>query len=145
MTLPAATIAPSPIVTGATSAELEPMKAFSPIVAFLYGWGLLLIVQSGATAAVAVAFAQYVSRLVDLPAGSEKWLAAAILLALAAFHALGIKPGAVLLNVITFTKTVALAALIVGAFLLTRHSGLVFEPLVPTDLGGLPLLSMQQP
>jgi len=52
-------------------------EAFSPIVAFLYGWGLLLIVQSGATAAVAVAFAQYVALLVDLPPGSEKWLAAA--------------------------------------------------------------------
>ncbi|HEY4591156.1 MAG TPA: amino acid permease, partial [Thermoanaerobaculia bacterium] len=116
-------------------------EAFSPMVAFLYGWGLLLIVQSGATAAVAVAFAQYVARLVDLPPGSEKWLAAAILLAVAAFHALGIKPGAVLLNVITFTKTLALAALIVGAFLLTRGSGLTFETLTPPDLGGLPLLS----
>ncbi|HEY0513313.1 MAG TPA: amino acid permease [Thermoanaerobaculia bacterium] len=116
-------------------------EAFSPIVAFLYGWGLLLIVQSGATAAVAVAFAQYVARLVDLPAGSERWLAGAILLALAAFHALGIKPGAVLLNVITFTKTLALGALIVGAFVLTRHSGLAFEPLAPSGLGGLPLLS----
>ncbi len=27
-------------------------EAFSPLVAFLYGWGLLLIVQTGATAAV---------------------------------------------------------------------------------------------
>src|SRR4051812_32368298 len=116
-------------------------EAFSPMVAFLYGWGLLLIVQSGATAAVAVAFAQYVARLVDLPPGSESWLAAAILLAVAAFHALGIKPGAMLLNVIPFTKTLPLAALIVGAFLLTRGSGLIFEPLTPPDLGGLPLLS----
>src|SRR6185369_11799571 len=117
-------------------------EAFSPIVAFLYGWGLLLIVQSGATAAVAVAFAQYVARLVDLPTGAAPWLAAAILLAVAAFHALGIKPGAVLINVITFAKTLALAALIVGAFLLTRGSGLTFETLTPPDLGGgLPLLS----
>ncbi len=116
-------------------------EAFSPIIAFLYGWGLLLIVQSGATAAVAVAFAQYVARLVDLPKGSESWLAAAILLAVAAFHALGIKPGAVVLNVITFTKTLALAALVIGAFVLTGRSGLHFTPLVPTDLGGLPLLS----
>src|SRR5215469_8171396 len=50
-------------------------EAFSPMVAFLYGWGLLLIVQSGATAAVAVAFAQYVARLVDLPARATPWLA----------------------------------------------------------------------
>ncbi|HEX9945026.1 MAG TPA: amino acid permease [Thermoanaerobaculia bacterium] len=116
-------------------------EAFHPMVAFLYGWGLLLIVQSGATAAVAVAFAEYVARLVALPAGTGRWLAAAILLALAAFHALGIKPGAVLINLITFTKTLALAALIVGAFVLTGRSGLTFEPLAPPDLGGLPLLS----
>jgi APA family basic amino acid/polyamine antiporter len=116
-------------------------EAFHPMVAFLHGWSLLLIVQSGATAAVAVAFSQYLARLVDLPAGSGGWLAAAILMFLAAFHALGIKPGAVLLNVITFTKTVALAALIFGAFALTRHSGLQMEPLTPPGLGGLSLVS----
>jgi basic amino acid/polyamine antiporter, APA family len=116
-------------------------EAFHPIVAFLYGWGLLLIVQSGATAAVAVAFAQYVARLVALPEGMARWLAAAILLAVAGFHALGIKPGAVLINLITFSKTLALAALIVAAFVLTGRSGLTFEPLVPPALGGLTLLS----
>jgi APA family basic amino acid/polyamine antiporter len=116
-------------------------EAFSPLVAFLYGWGLLLIVQTGATAAVAVAFAQYVARLVSLPDGSTPWLAAAILVALAAFHALGIKPGAIVINLLTFSKTVAIAALIVGAFVLTKKSGLTWEPLVPPDLGGLSLLS----
>jgi basic amino acid/polyamine antiporter, APA family len=116
-------------------------EAFHPLAAFLHGWALLLIVQSGATAAVAVAFAQYVDRLVKLPENASPWLAAAILLAVAGFHALGIKPGAVLINVITFTKTLALAALIVDAFLLTRGSGVTFEPLAPRDLGGLSLLS----
>ena len=116
-------------------------EAFSPLVAFLYGWGLLLIVQSGATAAVAVAFAQYVARLVALPEGSTPWLAAAILLTLAGFHALGIKPGAVVINLLTFSKTLAIAALIVGAFVLTKSSGLTWKPLVPPELGGVSLLS----
>ncbi|HSS52265.1 MAG TPA: amino acid permease [Thermoanaerobaculia bacterium] len=116
-------------------------EAFSPLVAFLYGWGLLLIVETGATAAVAVAFAQYVARLVSLPDGSTPWLAATILVTLAAFHALGIKPGAIVINLLTFSKTVAIAALIVGAFVLTQKSGLTWEPLVPPDLGGLNLLS----
>jgi APA family basic amino acid/polyamine antiporter len=116
-------------------------EAFHPLVAFLHGWGLLLIVQTGATAAVAVAFSQYLVRLLELPKGLGGWLAAAILLLLSAFHALGIKPGALLLNLITFTKTLALAGLIVGAFLLARESGLSFEPLTPPDLGGLPLVS----
>src|SRR5882724_1063258 len=117
-------------------------EAFHPLVAFLYGWALLFIIQSGATAAVAVAFAQYVGRLMSLP---EPWivpLAVAILLGVAGFHALGIKPGAILLNTITFTKTVALAALIVVAFVLAKGSGLALHPILPPGLsGGLPVLS----
>jgi APA family basic amino acid/polyamine antiporter len=117
-------------------------EAFHPLVAFLHGWSLLLIIQSAATAAVAVALSQYSARLVDLPPGSGKALAVAMMLGLAGFHALGIKPGAVLINVITFGKTLALALLIAGAFLLTRSSGLVFEPATPPGLSGLPLLSV---
>ncbi|HWM89125.1 MAG TPA: amino acid permease [Thermoanaerobaculia bacterium] len=116
-------------------------EAFHPLVAFLYGWSLLLIVQSAATAAVAVALGQYSSRLVDLPPQSGTALAVAMLVGLAGFHALGIKPGAMLINVITFGKTVALAILIVGAFTLTKGSGLDFEPAVPAGMSGLPLLS----
>src|SRR5499426_2190571 len=76
-------------------------EAFHPLVAFLHGLSLLFIIQSGATAAVAVAFAQYVARLVGWGQGRVVPMAVAILLGLACFHALGIKPGAVLINVVT--------------------------------------------
>ncbi len=117
-------------------------EAFHPLVAFLHGWSLLLIIQSAATAAVAVALGQYAGRLIDLSPGEAKGVAVAMMLGLAGFHALGIKPGAVLINVITFTKTLALGVLIVGAFFVTRESGLVFEPATPAGLSGLPLLSV---
>lgn len=116
-------------------------EAFHPLVAFLHGWSLLLIIQSGATAAVAVAFAQSVARLIQLPDKFVVPLAVSIMLALAAFHALGVKPGAVLINVITFGKTLAIAALIVGAFALTRQTGISFQPLTPPELQGFGLLS----
>jgi basic amino acid/polyamine antiporter, APA family len=116
-------------------------EAFHPLVAFLHGWSLLLIVQSAATAAVAVALGQYSSRLMGLSPASTTALSVAMLLGLAGFHALGIKPGAIVLNVITFTKTLALGVLIVGAFLVTRSSGLVFEPATPAGLSGFPLVS----
>ncbi len=116
-------------------------EAFHPLVAFLHGWSLLWIIQSAATAAVAVAFAQYLARLFALPSGLDAPLAVAVLLALAAFHALGIKPGAVLLNVITFTKTLAIALLVIGAFVLAKRSGLTLHPLVPAGRHGLPLVS----
>lgn len=116
-------------------------KAFHPLAAFLHGWSLLLIVQSGATAAVAVAFAEYLRPLLDLPDASVRPLAVATLVGLAFFHALGIKPGAVLINAITFAKTLAIAGLIAGAFLLTKESGITLDQAVPPGLKGFGLVS----
>jgi APA family basic amino acid/polyamine antiporter len=117
-------------------------EAFHPLVAFLHGWGLLFIVQSSATAAVAVALAQYLSRLGALPAADVNLCAAAVMIGLACFHALGIRPGSIVINVVTFTKTVALGALILGAFLLTRHSGFTFTPVLPPRYGGMAMISI---
>jgi basic amino acid/polyamine antiporter, APA family len=116
-------------------------EAFHPLVAFLHGWSLLFIIQSGATAGVAVAFAKYLQPLLGFGNEFVTPLAIAILIGLAAFHALGIKPGAILINVITFGKTLAIAILVIGAFLLTRQTGISFEPIRPPDLKGLGLLS----
>ncbi len=116
-------------------------EAFHPLVAFLHGWSLLFIIQSGATAGVAVAFAKYLKPLLGFPESFVTPVAIAILLGLAAFHALGIKPGAILINVITFGKTLAIAALVVGAFLLTKHSGITLKPMAPPDLKGFTLVS----
>jgi APA family basic amino acid/polyamine antiporter len=117
-------------------------EAFHPLVAFLHGWSLLLIIQSGATAAVAVAFAQYVAPLVGMPQPLVPWLAAAVMLLLAGFHALGVRPGSMVINVITFGKVLVLAALIVSVFVAAPHaSGLTFKPLAPPGVHGLLLLS----
>lgn len=116
-------------------------EAFHPVVAFLHGWSLLLIIQSGATAAVAVAFAEYLRPLFNFSESLVTPIAVAILLGLSAFHALGIKPGAMVINVITFGKTLAIAALIIGAFLLTRNSGLNFAQVAPLELQGAGLVS----
>jgi len=116
-------------------------EAFHPMVAFLHGWSLLLIIQSGATAAVAVAFAEYLRPLFNFSENLVTPIAVAILLGLAAFHALGIKPGAMVINVITFGKTLAIAALIIGAFLLTKQSGITFEQITPPEFSGGELVS----
>src|SRR5215211_3583086 len=41
--------------------------AWHPSVAFLYGWALLLVIQSGGMAAVAVTFARYTLELTGVP------------------------------------------------------------------------------
>src|SRR4051812_42797047 len=45
-------------------------RAFGPFVAFIYGWALLAVIQSGSIAALAYVFAEYTTRLVPLPEAS---------------------------------------------------------------------------
>jgi APA family basic amino acid/polyamine antiporter len=116
-------------------------EAFHPLVGFLHGWSLLLIIQSGATAAVSLACGAYLVQLTGLPPGWGKPIAIALLLALVALHASGIKPGAIVINVITIGKTLAIAALVLGAFFIAGRSGLTFDPLVPPRLHGPGLIS----
>ena len=115
-------------------------EAFHPLVGFLHGWALLWIIQSGATAAVAVACGQYVVRLGGLSPGLAVPIAVALMAALAVFHSAGIRPGAVLVNVITIGKTLAIAALVIGAFAVGGH-GVAGGPLVPARLHGAGLVS----
>jgi len=116
-------------------------EAFHPLIGFLHGWSLLLIIQSGATAAVAVTCGDYIGRLAGLPDSATTPLAIAILLALVVFHSSGIKPGAVLINLITIGKTLAIAVLIIGAFALADRHGITMGPLIPPRLHGGGLLS----
>ena len=55
-------------------------EAYNPFIAFLYGWALFLVVQTGTIAAVAVAFAKFTGILI--PWFSEK----NILLSFGKFH-----------------------------------------------------------
>jgi APA family basic amino acid/polyamine antiporter len=107
-------------------------RAFHPIVGFLHGWSLLMLIQSGAMAAVAVILGQYLAHLLGLADAVVTPIAIAMLIGLGAFHALGIKPGAILVDVITFTKTIVLAALIIGAFMVSVRSGLDFHTALPS-------------
>ena len=106
-------------------------EAFHPGVAFLHGWALLWIIQTGATAAVAVAFAEYLVRLAGWSQGLVPLLGASVLVLLAAFHALGIRPGAVLINVVTFAKTAVLAGVVIGAIFLVAPAPLAWTPIAP--------------
>ena len=85
--------------------------AWHPAVAFLYGWALLLVIQSGGMAAVAVAFAQYTKELTGLPAPA--WLIAVVTLAvLTLINCLGVRSGANTQTVLMLLKLVALLMLI---------------------------------
>src|SRR5438093_10964428 len=53
-------------------------EAYHPLIAFLYGWALLLVIQTGGMAAVAVTFARYLLELTHAPVSD--WLVGALAL-----------------------------------------------------------------
>lgn len=105
-------------------------QAFGSLPAFLYGWMTLLSIASGAIAAVAVGFAGYLERWVDLaPVGGRVSVAAATIVLLTATNAAGLKPGVAVQNVLTAAKIAALAVLICGGLVAWVALGPV--PVVP--------------
>ena len=88
-------------------------ETWGPLTAFLYGWALLLVIATGAMAAVAVTFAGYALALAGLPERLTLPLAIAAIVALSGINWLGVRPGALTQNILTLLKLGALAALIV--------------------------------
>jgi APA family basic amino acid/polyamine antiporter len=86
-------------------------EAFHPKVAFLYGWVLLLVTQSGGMAAVAVTFARYLGELRPLPL-PESSVAVGALAVLTLVNCLGVKAGNDVQSALMVLKTLAIAGLV---------------------------------
>jgi len=105
-------------------------RAFGPLVGFLHGWTLLVVISSGAVAAIAVALADYLVRLTGWPPAIGVPLSVGLLIALSGYHALGVRPGAVLLNLVTTSKILVLAALTVAGLMAVRAPEMAPSPLL---------------
>src|ERR1700738_680022 len=77
---------------GAGGQYLYLREAYHPSVAFVYGWVLLLVTQTGGMAAVAMTFPSY-SREITGIAWSDSAIAAVVLLGLTAINCLGARAG----------------------------------------------------
>jgi len=121
-------------------------ETYSPLWGFLYGWTLLLVIQSGTIAAVAVGFARYLGVLV--PAISPTaWIVRP--LALSARYAVslsmqqlvgilmvalltwlntrGVRLGKLVQNVFTSAKVISLAALILLGLFVGRNAAAIAD------------------
>ncbi|MGH9968676.1 MAG: APC family permease [Pyrinomonadaceae bacterium] len=106
-------------------------EAFHPSVAFLYGWALLLVIQTGGMAAVAVTFAKYFLQLTGL--AMAEWLVAVLALAsLTLINCLGVRAGSTVQSFLMVLKILAILALIFCGLLLTgSYSEETVNPLPP--------------
>src|SRR5438045_2345581 len=95
--------------TGGQYAYLR--DAYHPVVAFLYGWTLLLVVQTGGMAGAAIIFGRYFRELSGL-AIPEQIVAAATLGILTLINCLGIRAGSNVQSALMLIKLAAIGLLI---------------------------------
>ena len=113
-------------------------KAWGDLTAFLYGWSVAAVIQTGTIAAVAMAFAKYTGHfwgalsptniLLDLgflKISAPQLFAMSSILLLTYINSRGINYGKIIQLVFTSAKLVALFALIIAGFIVGAKSGLM--------------------
>jgi APA family basic amino acid/polyamine antiporter len=104
-------------------------EALHPGVAFLYGWVLLLVIQTGGMAAVAVTFARYFLELTHWSI-NDSFIAAAALALLTGINCLGVRAGSRVQSILTLTAIGAIALLELFSLLRGGPSQISFRPLL---------------
>jgi APA family basic amino acid/polyamine antiporter len=109
--------------------------AYGKLPAFLYAWTLLLVIATGAIAAVAVTFAGYSATLMGYGPAAHLPLAVGAILTLSAVNYVGVRPGAITQNIFTVLKLTALAILIgTGLAVPGSPAGVTLPPLGENQL-----------
>src|SRR5262245_8535842 len=89
-------------------------NAMHPLVAFVYGWSLLFVIQTGGMAAVALIFANHLFELLGFKASelSAALVGSAALAVLTFINCIGVRAGTVTQNIFMILKLVAITALV---------------------------------
>ncbi len=92
-------------------------EAYGSAVAFLFGWTLILVIESGTLAALAVGFSsKYLPYFFTLSPLQTKVISVSFIAILAAVNVFGVRKGAFLMNFLTSIKFVGLIGVCVVVF-----------------------------
>lgn len=114
-------------------------EAYGDAAAFVFGWLYVLVTTPTAVAALATVFAEFLLNLLGMPvaASTVQMIAIAAIIILTGANVLGARVGAAVSEVTTLVKVTALAAIILGAFLLGHGSLSHFAERGVVEGGGL--------
>jgi amino acid transporter len=93
-------------------------RAFGNSFAFLYGWARMTVIVAGSIAVFAYLFGDYMSRVVNLGAGSPAIWAAIVVVVLTIVNYLGIREGKATQNVFTVLEVSGLVLIVVAGLFL---------------------------
>ncbi|HXG95335.1 MAG TPA: amino acid permease [Blastocatellia bacterium] len=110
-------------------------EAYHPALAFMYGWMLLLVIQTGGMAAVAVTFANYFAGLAGIPRSSwtSPIIAALALALLTVINCFGVRAGSSLQSALMVLKIAAILILVGVGLWAGRQAEAVVSEQLATD------------
>ncbi len=88
-------------------------EAYGSLVGFLHGWAYFLVVATGAIAALAIVFAEYIGFFVPMGAAATRVVAIGALAVLAVVNIVGVRAAANVGGALTVLKLAALAGIVV--------------------------------
>lgn len=104
-------------------------EAYHPVLGFLYGWVLLLVIQTGGMAAVTVTFARYFLELTGLRF-SDRLVAVVALTLLTVVNCLGVKVGSRVQSALMVLKIATISGLIVAGMWFVPQPHALFHPVM---------------
>ena len=108
---------------------------YHPLAAFLYGWVLLLVVQTGGMAAVTVTFARYFLELTGIHVGDWQ-IAVLTLLVLTVVNCFGVRAGGTVQSALMVIKIFAIALLVFAGGFLVRGPRVIWHPIIDQPISG---------
>lgn len=120
--------------------------AYHPLVAFLYGWTLLLVVQTGGMAAAAMIFGRYARELTGIGT-PEAIIAVGTLMTLTVINCIGVRAGSNVQSFFMVVKLMVIATVVLCGFtVMTRLMGKVTpQQPIPTDGPGIGVMTALVP
>jgi APA family basic amino acid/polyamine antiporter len=114
-------------------------EAWGERLAFLYGWQCLLVMDPGVIAALTAGLGEYLGAAWPATASYSRWLAIAILWALAAVNAAGLGVSSRLMSRLTALKLASLGGIVGLAFAVGDGTWENLRPFVTRRAGSLPI------
>lgn len=102
-------------------------EAYGDLAGFLYGWVILLVINTGALAALAITFADYMTFFVSLTENSKIALAILTILVLTGINIFGVNWSQILANLFTGSKLLAIAGIIFLGFIFYDSSSVPLD------------------
>ena len=111
-------------------------EAYGDLFGFLYGWAYLLVITSGAMAALAIAFAYYLGFIFPMSQTTITVVALLVIVVVTTVNVVRVKAGGMLANISTALKLLGIGGLVVVGFVWGSPETLRVEPAAATASTG---------